>query len=76
MDEGTARRAEEDTSDMQDMPPLSMPMPRSRPPSFQTTEGSLAPRLGQTNGLDVEHILETAGDNEEYDINGNIIPRR
>ena len=61
---------------MHNIPPLSMPIPRSQPPSFRTTEGSIAPRLGQTDPLDMDHILETAGDNEEYDINGNIIPRR
>lgn len=58
-------------------PPLSMPIPQSRPPSFRTTEGSLAPRPGQPETHpDEEHIIETAGDDEEYDINGNVVPRR
>lgn len=68
---------EQEASEMQILPPpLIMPNPRSRPPSFRTTEGSLAPRPEQPDPLDNDNILETAGDEEEYDINGNISLRR
>lgn len=73
----TTRMDEQETGEIQiPPPPLSMPVPRSRPPSFRTTEGSLAPRPGQPDPLNDENILETAGDEEDYDINGNIILRR